>query len=171
MRDWNWKLFILLSAAVLLLSIIYCSVLYQLNIIPLAGKKAPTFVFVLIAQWYLIYSFSKRNVFEKLHFLKLFAYQYAFVFVIALLGSIILYFFYQSSLGQDVLQRFILQSIAEIQKYSPQIESREGKQYLIQLVQGVQGISPGSIAKDEFFQKIALTFLPNLLISLYYKKM
>ncbi len=171
MRDWNWKLFTLLSFAVLLLSVVYCSLLYQLNIIPLAGKKAPTFIFVLVAQWYLIYSFSKKNVFEKLHFLKLFAYQYAFVFAIALFGSIILYFFYQSNLGQEVLQKFILQSIAEIQKYSPQIESREGKQYLIQLVQGVQGISPGSIAKDEFFQKIALTFLPNLLISLYYKKM
>lgn len=171
MKDWNWKLLIALLVGVIALSGVYCVVLYQLGIIPLGGKKAPTFLFVLLAQWFLVYKFTKQNSFDKLHFLKLFAYQYAFVFFIAFIGSMSLMYFYQTEIGQDVLHKFILQSIAEIQKYSPQIESREGKQYLIQLVEGVQGISPGSIAKDEFFQKIALTFLPNLLISLYYKRM
>jgi hypothetical protein len=143
----------------------------MLGIVPLGGKKAPTFLFLLIAQWYLVYKFSKQNEINKLHFLKLFAYQYGFVFLVACLGSILLQLFYGSNLGQEILHQFVLESIAEIQKYSPQIESREGKQYLIQLVEGVQGINPGSIAKDEFFQKIALAFLPNLLISLYYKRM
>lgn len=171
MKDWNWKLFLGLLVFVVFLSGIYCWLLYLNQIIPLGGKKAPTYVFLLVAQWYLIKSFAKTNPIEKLHFLKLFAYQYAFVFVVSLSTSIILQFFYEMQMGQDILHQFVLQSIAEIQKYSPQIESREGKQYLIDLVQGVQGITPGSIAKDEFFQKIALAFLPNLLISLYYKRM
>ena len=171
MKDWDWKLLITLTLGVLLLSALYCFVLYQNEIIPLGGKKAPTYVFLLVAQWYLVKDFSKKNTLDKLHFLKLFAYQYFFVFWVALTGSLLLRFFYEIELGQGILRQFILQSIAEIQQYSPQIESREGKQYLIDLVQGVQGISPGSIAKDEFFQKIALAFLPNLLISLYYKRM
>lgn len=171
MKDWNWKLLITLIISVSLLSALYCIVLYQMGIIPLGGKKAPTFLFLLIAQWYLVYHFTKHQSIEKLHFLKLFAYQYAFVFLTAVLGYFSLQVFYQSTLGLEVIQKFVIQSIAEIQKYSPQIESREGKQYLIQLVQGVQGINAGSIAKDEFFQKIALAFLPNLLISLYYKRM
>ncbi len=171
MKDWNWKLLVLLVIGVLFSSLVYCVVLYQSGIIPLGGKKAPTFIFLLVAQWYLVYHFSKQNSLDKLHFLKLFAYQYGFVFFVALTGSLLLRFFYASDLGQEVMHQFVLQSIAEIQKYSPQIESREGKQYLIQLVEGVQGINPGSIAKDEFFQKISLAFLPNLLISLYYKRM
>jgi len=171
MKDWNFKLFILLQIGVIALSTVYCLLIYQFEMIPLAGKKAPTFVFLLLAQWYLVFHFTKNNSVEKLHFLKLFAYQYAFIFLVAFIGSISLYLFYQSSIGQDIMRQFILQSIAEIQKYSPQIESREGKQYLIQLVEGVQGITPRSIAKDEFFQKIILAFLPNLLISLYYKRM
>lgn len=171
MRDWNFKLFFLLILSVLGLSAVYCVVLYQFGFIPLAGKKAPSFVFLLLGQWYLVYHFSKNNPAEKLHFLKLFAYQYVFIFFIAFFGASSLYFFYHSSFGNTIMHQFILQSIAEIQKYSPKIESREGKQYLIQLVEGVQGITPGSIAKDEFFQKIILAFLPNLLISLYYKRM
>jgi hypothetical protein len=35
---------------------------------------------------------------------------------------------------------------------------------------GIKAIDAYSIAKDDFSQKIALGFLPNLLISLYYKK-
>ncbi len=35
---------------------------------------------------------------------------------------------------------------------------------------GIKSIDAYSIAKDDFAQKIALGFLPNLLISLYYKK-
>lgn len=171
MKDWNYKLFLLLLVGVMALSAIYCVIIYQLDMIPLAGKKAPSFVFLLLGQWYLVYHFSKNNPAEKLHFLKLFAYQYVFIFFVAFFGATALYYFYQTTLGSGIKQEFILQSIAEIQKYSPQIESREGKQYLIQLVEGVQGITAGTIAKDEFFQKIVLAFLPNLLISLYYKRM
>lgn len=171
MKDWNWKNLGLLTIAVLFLSAVYCFVLYQFNIVPLGGKKAPTFVFLLVAQWILVYRYSKDHVNEKYHFLKLFAYQYALILLVGGWGAFGLHYFYETVAGKDVLQQFIIQSIAEIQKYSPQIESREGKDYLIQLVQGVQGINPGSIAKDEFVQKIALGFLPNLLISLYYKRM
>jgi len=171
MKDWNWKNLGLLTFAVLLLSAIYCYVLYQLNVIPLGGKKAPTFVFLLVAQWFLVYRYSKDHSQEKYHFLKLFAYQYALIVLVGGLGAYGWHLFYESFTGKEVLQQFVIQSIAEIQKYSPQIESREGKEYLIQLVQGVQGITAGSIAKDEFVQKIALGFLPNLLISLYYKRL
>lgn len=171
MKDWNWKNLGLLTFAVLLLSAIYCYALYQLNVIPLGGKKAPTFVFLLVAQWFLVYRYSKDHSQEKYHFLKLFAYQYALIVLVGGLGAYGWHLFYESFTGKEVLQQFVIQSIAEIQKYSPQIESREGKEYLIQLVQGVQGITAGSIAKDEFVQKIALGFLPNLLISLYYKRL
>jgi hypothetical protein len=37
-------------------------------------------------------------------------------------------------------------------------------------MQGIQGINAFSIARDEFSQKLFLAFLPNLLISLYYKQ-
>jgi hypothetical protein len=48
--------------------------------------------------------------------------------------------------------------------------SQEGGEYYNSLHDGIKSINAYSIAKDDFAQKIALGFLPNLLISLYYKK-
>jgi hypothetical protein len=50
------------------------------------------------------------------------------------------------------------------------IVSQEGGEYYNSLHAGVKSINAYSIARDDFWQKIALGFLPNLLISLYYKK-
>ena len=50
------------------------------------------------------------------------------------------------------------------------IIEQEGIEYYKMLLNGINGIDAGSIAKDDFTQKIVLAFLPNLLMSLYFKK-
>ncbi len=102
--------------------------------------------------------------------MKLFLYQYIFVFITGIIGALALYYFYQSNTGLVVLQDYIRLSVHELGQYKDVIIKQEGKAYYFQLMQGIQGIDAFSISRDEFFQKIALAFLPNLLISLYYKQ-
>jgi hypothetical protein len=149
---------------------IYCYVLTVNDIIPLAGKKAPSFVIVLLAQVYLAKNWVGENRGASVHFLKLFLYQYIFVFVTAIIGAFSLYYFYESVSGLEVLQDYIRLSVHELGQYKDVIIKQEGKEYYFQLMQGIQGINAFSIARDEFSQKLFLAFLPNLLISLYYKQ-
>jgi hypothetical protein len=149
---------------------IYCYVLTVNDIIPLAGKKAPSFVIVLLAQVYLAKNWVGDNRGASVHFLKLFLYQYIFVFVTAIVGALSLYYFYESVTGLEVLQDYIRLSVHELGQYKDVIIKQEGKEYYFQLMQGIQGINAFSIARDEFSQKLFLAFLPNLLISLYYKQ-
>jgi hypothetical protein len=148
----------------------YCYVLTINDIIPLAGKKAPSFVIVLLAQVYLAKNWVGANRGASVHFLKLFLFQYIFVFITALIGGLSLYYFYESVSGLAVLQDYIRLSVQELGQYKDVIIKQEGKEYYFQLMQGIQGINSFSIARDEFSQKLFLAFLPNLLISLYYKQ-
>ncbi len=161
---------LVLSLLCVVLMAIYCYVLTVNDIIPLVGKKAPSFVIVLMAQVYLAKSWVGANRGLSVHFLKLFLYQYIFVFITALLGALALYYFYVSESGFMVLQDYIRLSVQELGQYKDVIIKQEGKAFYFQLMQGIQGINAFSIARDEFAQKIALAFLPNLLISLYYKQ-
>jgi hypothetical protein len=149
---------------------VYCYVLTVNDIIPLAGKKAPSFVIVLLAQVYLAKNWVGDQRGASVHFLKLFLYQYIFVFVTAIVGALSLYYFYESVSGLEVLQDYIRLSVHELGQYKDVIIKQEGKEYYFQLMQGIQGINAFSIARDEFSQKLFLAFLPNLLISLYYKQ-
>jgi hypothetical protein len=149
---------------------VYGYVLTINDIIPLAGKKAPSFVIVLLAQVYLAKNWVGSNRGASVHFLKLFLYQYIFVFITALVGAFSLYYFYESVIGLEVLQDYIRLSVHELGQYKDVIIKQEGKEYYFQLMQGIQGINAFSIARDEFSQKLFLAFLPNLLISLYYKQ-
>ncbi len=158
------------SLICVLLMAAYCYVLTVNDIIPLAGKKAPSFVIVLLAQVYLAKNWVGANRGASVHFLKLFLYQYIFVFITAIIGALSLYYFYNSVLGLDVLQDYIRLSVNELGEYKDVIIQQEGKDYYYQLMQGIQGINAFSIARDEFSQKLFLAFLPNLLISLYYKQ-
>jgi hypothetical protein len=69
-----------------------------------------------------------------------------------------------------MLDAYIQQSLLELNSYKEVIVNQEGGEYYNRLHAGVKSIDAYSIAKDDFAQKIALGFLPNLLISLYYKK-
>ncbi len=158
------------SLVCVLLMGFYCYVLTVNDIIPLAGKKAPSFVIVLLAQVYLAKNWVGDNRGASVHFLKLFLYQYIFVFVTAIVGALTLYYFYESVSGLEVLQDYIRLSVHELGQFKDVIIKQEGKEYYFQLMQGIQGINAFSIARDEFSQKLFLAFLPNLLISLYYKQ-
>lgn len=158
------------SLVCVLLMGVYCYVLTVNDIIPLAGKKAPSFVIVLLAQVYLAKKWVGDNRGASVHFLKLFLYQYIFVFVTAIVGALSLYYFYESVSGLEVLQDYIRLSVHELGQFKDVIIKQEGKEYYFQLMQGIQGINAFSIARDEFSQKLFLAFLPNLLISLYYKQ-
>jgi hypothetical protein len=158
------------SLVCVLLMGVYCYVLTVNDIIPLAGKKAPSFVIVLLAQVYLAKNWVGDQRGASVHFLKLFLYQYIFVFVTAIVGALSLYYFYESFSGLEVLQDYIRLSVHELGQYKDVIIKQEGKEYYFQLMQGIQGINAFSIARDEFSQKLFLAFLPNLLISLYYKQ-
>ncbi len=166
----QWPRIVVVSIVCVVLMALYCYVLTVNDIIPLAGKKAPSFVIVLLAQVYLAKTWVGTNRKASVHFLKLFLYQYIFVFITALIGALVLYYFYQSESGLMVLQDYIRLSVHELGQYKDVIIKQEGKEYYFQLMQGIQGIDAFSISRDEFSQKIALAFLPNLLISLYYKQ-
>jgi hypothetical protein len=149
------------------LIIIYCIVIYSLGILPLGGKKAPSFVFVLILQYFLVKRVFK---FDSAHFLKIFLFQYIYIVFVAILSAIVLYYFYMSEIGFGVLNEYIQFSVSELQQYKSVIIEQEGIEYYKMLLNGINGIDAGSIAKDDFTQKIVLAFLPNLLMSLYFKK-
>jgi hypothetical protein len=170
MKHWNFKLLVVLLVLVILGFIIYNYVLYQLGIIPLGGKKAPSYILVLIAQWYLVLHLYKHPKSSSLHFLNLFAYQYFFVTLLGIISALLIYFFYQNTTGLHVLNEFTGLSLQELNQYKEQIVLQEDQRFFEQLIEGVKNINAYSIAKDDFIQKIALAFLPNLLISLYYKK-
>ena len=163
----KWPIWFGASVLVVFLMALYCYLLYVGGIIPLGGKKAPSYVIVLIFQYLLV---KKLNASRSVHFLKLFLFQYIFVLTVALIGGVALYYFYQMDVGQGVLTEYIQLSVSELQVYKSKIIEQEGIEYYKNLLEGINGISPGSIAKDEISQKIALAFLPNLLISLYFKQ-
>jgi hypothetical protein len=100
----------------------------------------------------------------------LFGFQYIYVVFTAALSASLLYFFYQSPTGILWLQEYVGGSLHELVQYQKEIIQQEGAGYYTQLQEGIRGIDAYSIAKDDFSQKLALAFLPNLLISLYFKQ-
>jgi hypothetical protein len=163
----HWPQLLATSLFAVGLIIIYCIVIYSLGILPLGGKKAPSFVFVLILQYFLVKRVFK---FDSAHFLKIFLFQYIYIVFVAILSAIVLYYFYMSEIGFGVLNEYIQISVSELQQYKSVIIEQEGIEYYKMLLNGINGIDAGSIAKDDFTQKIVLAFLPNLLMSLYFKK-
>jgi hypothetical protein len=89
---------------------------------------------------------------------------------VAIVSSLVLYYFYLSEIGLGVLNEYVQLSVSELQQYKAVIIEQEGIEYYKMLLNGINGIDAGSIAKDDFSQKIVLAFLPNLLFSLYFKK-
>lgn len=160
----------LVSLITLLLLILYSYVFQANGIIPLGGKKAPNYVFLLIGQVLLARLFVGKNRGSSVHFLQLFGFQYIYVFVTAVLSAVSLYYFYQSSMGISWLQEYVAGSLQELVQYQQAIVKQEGAVYYTQLQEGIRGIDAASIAKDDLSQKLALAFLPNLLISLYFKQ-
>ncbi|MHA8052148.1 hypothetical protein SKC36_01345 [Aquirufa sp. OSTEICH-129A] len=162
----------LLVTALLVLGLIlvYCFLLYQNGTIPIGGKKAPSYVIVLFFQWYLVQLGIKNRGNQVVHFLHLFVYQYVFVILVGILTFCFFYWFYQSSEGLQILNEYIRISLIELAQYQKVIVQQEGQNYFMELKNNISQINAYSIAKDDFFQKLALSFLPNLLISLYYKR-
>jgi hypothetical protein len=170
----NWfseiSRFILYALLFLVLLVAYGFILQQFGILPIGGKKAPTFVFLLFFQWWYVVKFPQRNQGEKKHFLVYFTLQYILILITAIFSSLFLYYFFKSAMGLDILETYIQQSLMELNSYKEIIVNQEGGEYYNSLHAGIKSIDAYSIAKDDFSQKIALGFLPNLLISLYYKK-
>jgi hypothetical protein len=170
----NWFLeigrFIAFALLFVILMVLYGLLLHQFGIIPIGGKKAPTFVFLLFFQWWYIYRFPSNNQGEKKHFLVYFVLQYILIIITSLFSAYFLYYFFQSTSGLAMLSAYVQQSLFELNSYKEVIVSQEGGEYYNSLHAGIKSIDAYSIAKDDFSQKIVLGFLPNLLISLYYKK-
>ena len=170
----NWfseiSRFILYALLFLVLLVAYGFILQQFGIIPIGGKKAPAFVFLLFFQWLYVVKFPQRNQGEKKHFLVYFTFQYILILITAIISSLFLYYFFKSVMGLHMLESYIQQSLMELNSYKEIIVNQEGGEYYNSLHAGIKSIDAYSIAKDDFAQKMALGFLPNLLISLYYKK-
>ena len=162
-----WRVLLATSLFAVALIILYCLVFYYLGVLPLGGKKAPSFVLVLILQFLLVKKIFK---WDSNHFLKIFLFQYIYILLVAIGSSLVLYYFYLSDMGMSVLNEYIQLSVSELQQYKVVIIEQEGLEYYKMLLNGINGIDAGSIAKDDFTQKIVLAFLPNLLFSLYFKK-
>jgi hypothetical protein len=163
----HWPQLLATSLFAVGLIILYCIIFYSLGILPLGGKKAPSFVLVLILQYLMVKKIFKT---DAAHFLKIFLFQYIYIIFVAILSSMVLYYFYVSEIGLGVLNEYIQFSVSELQQYKSVIIEHEGIEYYKMLLNGINGIDAGSIAKDDFTQKIVLAFLPNLLMSLYFKK-
>jgi hypothetical protein len=163
----HWPKLLATSLLAVGLIILYCILFYNLGVLPLGGKKAPSFVLVLILQYFLVKKVFKS---DASHFLKIFLFQYVYILLIAIFSSLSLYFFYLSDLGIGVLNEYIQLIVSELQQFKTVIIEQEGIEYYKMLLNGINGIDAGSIAKDDFTQKIVLSFLPNLLIALYFKK-
>lgn len=71
----------------------------------------------------------------------------------AILSSTVLYYFYVSEIGLGVLNEYIQFSVSELQQYKSVIIEQEGIEYYKILLNGINGIDAGSIAKDDFTQK------------------
>jgi hypothetical protein len=162
-----WPQLLATSLFAVCLIILYCIIFYYMGVLPLGGKKAPSFVLVLILQYLLVKKVFKT---DAAHFLIIFLFQYIYILLIAIFSSLVLYFFYLSEVGLGVLNEYIQLSISELQMFKSVIIEQEGIEYYKMLLNGINGIDAGSIAKDDFSQKIVLAFLPNLLMSLYFKK-
>lgn len=160
----------LITLLTLLSLVAYCYFFQMNGIIPLGGKKAPNYVFVLCGQVILAKLFVGNNRGSSVHFLRLFIFQYVYVLLTAMLSALVLYFFYQSPTGISWLQEYVSGSLRELVQYRQAIVAQEGISYFSQLEEGIRGIDAASIAKDDLSQKLALAFLPNLLISLYFKQ-
>jgi len=160
----------LISLLTLMSLVAYCYFFHANAIIPLGGKKAPNYVFILVGQVILAKLFVGKNRGNSVHFLQLFGFQYLYVFLTAMLSATALYFFYQSPTGISWLQEYVAGSLQELVQYQKAIVQQEGLGYYKQLQDGIRGIDAASIAKDDLSQKLALAFLPNLLISLYFKQ-
>jgi hypothetical protein len=171
-QNWFTELsrFVLFALLFVLLLVIYGYLLQQFGIIPIGGKKAPTFVFLLFFQWWYVSKFPSQHQGEKKHFLVYFLLQYILILITAILSAAFLYYFFQSAAGLEMRDAYIQQSLLELNSYKEIIVNQEGGEYYNSLHAGIKSIDAYSIAKDDFSQKIALGFLPNLLISLYYKK-
>lgn len=163
----HWRVLLATSLFAVALIILYCLVFYYVGVLPLGGKKAPSFVLVLILQFLLVKKIFK---WDSNHFLKIFLFQYIYILLVAIGSSLVLYYFYLSDMGIGVLNEYIQLSVSELQQYKVVIIEQEGLEYYKMLLNGINGIDAGSIAKDDFTQKIVLAFLPNLLFSLYFKK-
>jgi len=162
-----WPQLLATSLLAVALIILYCIVFYYLGVLPLGGKKAPSFILVLILQFLLV---KKIFTWDSIHFLKIFLFQYIYILLVAIVSSLVLYYFYLSEIGLGVLNEYVQLSVSELQQYKAVIIEQEGIEYYKMLLNGINGIDAGSIAKDDFTQKIVLAFLPNLLMSLYFKK-
>ena len=162
-----WPQLLATSLLAVALIILYCIVFYYLGVLPLGGKKAPSFILVLILQFLLVKKIFK---WDSIHFLKIFLFQYIYILLVAIVSSLVLYYFYLSEIGLGVLNEYVQLSVSELQQYKAVIIEQEGIEYYKMLLNGINGIDAGSIAKDDFTQKIVLAFLPNLLFSLYFKK-
>lgn len=162
-----WPQLLATSLLAVALIILYCIVFYYLGVLPLGGKKAPSFILVLILQFLLV---KKIFRWDSIHFLKIFLFQYIYILLVAIVSSLVLYYFYLSEIGLGVLNEYVQLSVSELQQYKAVIIEQEGIEYYKMLLNGINGIDAGSIAKDDFTQKIVLAFLPNLLMSLYFKK-
>jgi hypothetical protein len=162
-----WPQLLATSLLAVALIILYCIVFYYLGVLPLGGKKAPSFILVLILQFLLVKKIFK---WDSIHFLKIFLFQYIYILLVAIVSSLVLNYFYLSEIGLVVLNEYVQLSVSELQQYKAVIIEQEGIEYYKMLLNGINGIDAGSIAKDDFSQKIVLAFLPNLLFSLYFKK-
>jgi hypothetical protein len=161
---------LLISLITVFLLAAYCYIFQANGIIPLGGKKAPNYVLILIGQILLARLFVGQNRGSSVHFLQLFGFQYVYVLLTSLVSGLALYYFYQTPMGISWLQEYVAGSLQELVQYRNAIVQQEGVSYYGQLQDGIRGIDALSIAKDDVSQKLALAFLPNLLISLYYKQ-
>ena len=91
---------------------------------------------MLILQYLLVKKVFK---FDSAHFLKIFLFQYIYIVFVAILSSIVLYYFYMSEIGFGVLNEYIQFSVSELQPYKSVITEQEGIYYYTMLLNVING--------------------------------
>lgn len=154
----NWfseiSRFVIYAILFVVLLVAYGFILQQIGIIPIGGKKAPTFVFLLFFQWWYVFKFPSRNQGEKKHFLVYFVLQYILILVTATFSALFLHYFFQTGPGLHMLDGYIQQSLLELNGYKEVIVSQEGESIITVFMTGLNQLMLIASLKMILFKKL-----------------
>jgi hypothetical protein len=157
-----------------LATIIYFLALYVADVVPLAGKKAPSIVFTLILMILAVRHYRKQKVDEILHFWEGMIVANAMLLLGACVSALFLWVFL-SYIEPSVLTQYVVESIKtfELPNVKNQFIQEMGQASYNYVLDGFRHLSSRDIAIDEIVGlqgKLPLGFLVSVLVSLYFRR-
>ncbi|WP_026994600.1 DUF4199 domain-containing protein [Flectobacillus major] len=153
-----------------ILCFVYCLALNALGIIPLSGKLFPSNIFILVAVFQAVKTYRKHNPDMTMHFWEGLSVSMLTAIIASVVIAVILYIFYSSDYGHNLIAQFVEQALKEYIGAKAQIVKETNLDYFNSLIAGIKAIDPSSIAWTEIKQRPLIAILPSIMISLYYRR-